>query len=67
MLLPATAGSVIAALVTSAAQALLGRPLGSLSFTLSLITAAVFSAVLAALVPAAIAARREPLSELRVP
>jgi len=65
--LPATAGSVIAALVTSAAQALLGRPLGSLSFTLSLITAAVFSAVLAALVPAAIAARREPLSELRVP
>lgn len=67
VVLLASAGAAIGAAATITGLALAGDPLPGLPFTVAVAVAAVLAAALAALAPAMLAARRDPLHELRVP
>jgi putative ABC transport system permease protein len=60
-------GAVLGAAATMVGLAATGNPTPGVQFTLAVTAAAVLAATLAALPPALIAARRDPLHELRVP
>lgn len=60
-------GSLVGTLIGGGALWLLGDPLPDWSFFLALSILAIITSLLAALIPAMIASRRDPLRELRVP
>ncbi|QKJ21217.1 lipoprotein ABC transporter permease [Microbacterium hominis] len=63
----ATLGVALGAATSTAALLMLGDPLPGAAFTASLGVLALATALLAALIPAITASRREPIRELRVP
>lgn len=71
LLAQTTALAIIGVMLGSAVASLVlvfgGDPLPGIEFTTALSVLAVATAVAAALIPAAVAARREPIRELRVP
>jgi len=63
----AVAGAVTGAVIAALVLAIGGDPLPALTYFLAVVVLAVLAAVAAAVLPAIVAARREPISELRVP
>lgn len=63
----ASVGAVLGAVGASAALVVSGDPLPGFSFTVGVCILAVIVSGLAALVPAVVASRRDPIRELRVP
>lgn len=63
----AIVGAVIGTTATLATLAVVNYPLPGAEFSVALATASILAATMAALPPAIIAARRDPLHELRVP
>ncbi len=63
----AVAGAATGALIAALILAVGGDPLPAVTYFLAVIVLAVLAAVAAAVLPAIVAARREPISELRVP
>lgn len=63
----ATVGAVAGTAATLTGLAAAGSPLPGPQFTLAVAVAGVLTAVLATVPPAAVAARRDPLHELRIP
>lgn len=60
-------GAVSGSALSLAVLAFMGDPLPKLPYVLSVATLAVITALIAAVIPAIAAARRDPLTELRVP
>jgi putative ABC transport system permease protein len=60
-------GSLVGTAVATAILIATGDPLPGVTFTSALVILTIVAALLAALVPALIASRREPIKELRVP
>ncbi|WP_258059858.1 FtsX-like permease family protein [Rathayibacter sp. AY1A7] len=63
----ATIGVIVGFIAATAILVASSSPLPSFAFTAALSTLSILTALLAALLPAALASRREPIKELRVP
>jgi len=61
------AGALLGSAIAATALGMSGDPLPSLQFFLAVGSLEVFVSALAALIPAVVASRRDPLKELRVP